>query len=319
MEFKLKKSNELSSLEKEQICALFERVFGKQKPLDKFKRQFESTVLGYSYHGLMVEHETIVGSYTAIPFKYRFFGKNLVFALSVDTMIDEAFRGSPFNLKKVANLVYDTLVKDKVPFVFGFPNENVYLVRKKLLQWHDIGQLNYYVLPIEIGAFKKILSWLNFGSKIVSKIVNSFSKQINLQKMIEPKPYPVEKEVDANFMRYRYDDTYKVVKGMGDSYFAYKLGEEKGVNGAYLIDVFPLQKKWLASAVKYIYENEKRIDAILYAGKLPFSAINLFKVPKSLAPKDIKMSGKILIDTLVDDRIFDITNWNVNLSNFDVR
>ena len=319
MEFKLKKSNELSSLEKEQICALFERVFGKQKTLDKFKRQFEGTVLGYAYHGLMIEGGKIVGSYTAIPFKYRFFGKDLIFALSVDTMIDAAFRGSPFNLKKIANLVYTALIEDKIPFVFGFPNKNVYLIRKKLLKWKDIGRLNYYVLPIKVGAFKKIFGWLNFASEITAKIVNAFSGRVDPQNPVAPKPYPIEKVVDDGFLHYRYDDTYEVVKGKEGCYFSYKRGEEKGVRGAYLIDVFPLQKKWLESAVKYIYQNEKGIEAILYAGKLPFSAINLFKVPKSLAPKDIKMSGKILIDTLVDDRIFDITNWNVNLSNFDVR
>jgi hypothetical protein len=31
------------------------------------------------------------------------------------------------------------------------------------------------------------------------------------------------------------------------------------------------------------------------------------------------MTGKILIPELIDGRVFTLDNWNVNLSNFDVR
>ena len=58
---------------------------------------------------------------------------------------------------------------------------------------------------------------------------------------------------------------------------------------------------------------------ILYVGKLDFKVKNLIKVPSKYEPKTVHMSGKILDDSVVDNRVFDIKNWNVNLSNYDVR
>jgi len=115
---------------------------------ESFEQKFEKNQNSFSYHGLMTDEGRIVGCYSAIPNEYNFFAKKIVFALSVDTMIAEAYRGNPFNLKKMANLVYDSLKEYGIPFVFGFPNDNVYLVRKKILKWQNIGRLDFYILPI---------------------------------------------------------------------------------------------------------------------------------------------------------------------------
>jgi hypothetical protein len=52
---------------------------------------------------------------------------------------------------------------------------------------------------------------------------------------------------------------------------------------------------------------------------LHFRPISLLKVPKRMESKAVRMSGKILINSRIDNRIYNIDNWNVNLSNFDVR
>ena len=97
--------------------------------------------------------------------------------------------------------------------------------------------------------------------------------------------------------------------------------EEDGVRVAYLIDVAPLSRPSIELAVKTICTNEKgAIDAVLYVGKLPFRPVNLKRIPKRFEPKPVRMAGKILIPNTVDESmIFNIDNWNVNLSNFDVR
>lgn len=316
----LKKTDELSAQEKERLCGLFANVFNQRKSIGAFINQFEKTVFGYSYHGLMLDDNQIVGSYTSIPFKYRYYGQEMVFALSVDTMINEKHRGNPYALKKMANLVYEALQQDNVPFVFGFPNEKVYLVRKKVLRWVDIGELDYYVLPINIGAVMRRLSVFNALSRLYSFLINRIPKQIERLGKLGGSSYNIEKIGDAAFMDYRFDGEYELVKLEGSAYFAYRIVQEEGIRTAYLIDISPIAKRLIESAVKHIWDKERdRIDLILYLGKLGPALWNLYKIPKRIEPKKIRMAGKILIESMVDKRIFDIKNWNINLSNFDVR
>lgn len=317
----MKKTKDLSSEEIKQINSLFFRVFNKEKTEEKFNQQFMGTMMGYSYHGLMMESGNIIGAYTAIPFNYQYYGKRIVFALSVDTMIDENYRGNPFNLKKMAGLVYNALIIDGIPFVFGFPNDNVYLIRKKVLGWCDIGLLDIYVLPIKIGAFFKKATLLNPFSQAASYLANNIFWTNRQARPNERQiDYPIEKINGPDFIQYRYDRSYQLIKNNDHDYFVYKIYNEDRAKAAYLIDVFPLQRCYLENAVKYIYETERSsIDFIIYLGKLSFAPRNMFRVPAKIAPRQIHMSGKILTAGLINDRIYDINNWNVNLSNFDVR
>ena len=61
------------------------------------------------------------------------------------------------------------------------------------------------------------------------------------------------------------------------------------------------------------------VDIIIYVGKLPSRPAGLWKVPDSKKPRKIRMTGKILIPDAVDGSVFNIDNWRVNLSDFDVR
>ena len=187
----VKKTNELTNSQKLELCYLFNDVFFKNFLLDDFNTKFVKNIKNYSYHSLLLNDASkIVGCYSAIPYEYNFFGKNLLFGLSVDTMIQEEYRGNPFTLKKLANAVYEEMKKDGVSFVFGFPNDNVYLVRKKILKWKDMGELKYYILPINIGAIKSKLKGLNLLSKIYA---NSINKLVNSDFSTEKVTYEIEK------------------------------------------------------------------------------------------------------------------------------
>ena len=72
--------------------------------------------------------------------------------------------------------------------------------------------------------------------------------------------------------------------------------------------------------MKTVFTEElDNIDIIIYVGNIKFNVKNLIKVPKRYEPKTIHMSGVILNTTNVDDRVFDLNAWEVNLSNYDVR
>ncbi len=317
MNIVLKKTADLTEFEKSSICKLFLKTFDKPMTIELFDKKFLKNELRNSYHSLLVnEDEKIVGCYSSIPQLYEYFGSNVVFGLSVDTMIDSSYRGNPYTLKKLANKLYAFMKSDGVSFVFGFPNDNIYLVRKKLLKWKDIGKLDFYVLPIRIGTIVPSLKLFEYVSRLYAYLVNIFPGRAKLEKYV----FHIVKNRDPAFITYRYDDTYKKSEIDSSSYFVYKNFNENGIVTAYIIDVYPLTKANFNIAVRNIYLSENdAVDLVVYVGSLPFSSYKAVRVPSKYHPKIVHMSGKILDNKIVDERVFEISNWNVNLSNYDVR
>jgi hypothetical protein len=321
MEFCLKKTNQLTLTEKERICSLFQEVFGCEKPLAKFNAQFERNAFGYSYHGLMLDEGRIVGCYSTIPFHYHYFGKIEVFAESVDTMIHPDYRGSSLNLKTMAESVYAALVNDGIPFVFGAPNERIYPIRKRKLEWIDIAELDFHILPIKIGSLKKSFRILDFASRSFAILINAVCRGGETSTWIPTSPLPIEKANGEEYASYRFQqydkDQYKIIL-KNDGYFVYKVEAADGIKTGLLLDVFPLNRKNFQTAVAHIHRMEHAtIDAIVYVGNLNFQPLNLYKVPIRQRPRKVRVTGRILIADKVDKRIFEIDNWNLNLSNFD--
>lgn len=311
-----KRTTDMTISEKKQIIHLFSVVFQKSMSLEEYDRKFLCAYGGFSYHGLLLHNESIVGTFNAIPYRYEYFGRERIFTLSVDTMIDPEHRGGG-HLVKMANLVYEALIRDGVPFIFGFPNEYFYRHEKKILGTRDIFELDYYVLPRNVGAVIPKLKLLNCFSRGYSKIMTSLPR---IPRDAERK-YNIAKVVDKEFERHRYDASYNRI-ALGDGGVCiYKIYEEEGkIRTLYIIDVFPLTPASFAKAVKQIYKSAAgSVDIIIYVGKLPFKPVGLLKVPDSKNPQRIRITGKILIPELIDDSVFAIENWSLNISNFDVR
>lgn len=318
MKVLLKKTNELSDNEKEQICVLFSKVFGIEKTIEKFNSQFSTTCLKYSLHGLMVNDEQIVGCYSAIPYRFRVGAIEHIFALSVDTMIEREFRGNPFNLKRMAKVVYDSLVRLGINFVYGLPNDNVYLVRKKVLKWRDIGRLDFYILPIRprnlisFGFILEVPLFLyNFG-------VNLFLTKIP-QSDGAANRYLIEQVKGSDFLSNRFGSECYKRNNIGDISYYYTVSTHNSAKICYLLDVIPLSKDAIEITVKDLYGKIKNeADAILYVGHLNQTPRNLLRIPTKFQPKKLRIAGKLLDGAEFGDGMFELENWNVNLSNFDV-
>lgn len=316
MEFIVKKTNELTQIEKQQICDLFLEVFKKEKSLGDFDKQFLNTTKGYSYHSLMIVNNQIVGINTLIPYDYIYFGKKVFIALSVDTMTKIEHRALP-NFTKMARMVYEEAKNDRVCFILGFPNDISYKIFKKMLKWKDIGRLDFYILPINIGKIKKTLFLLSPLSFIFSKIISlcTLFRKNDIQN-IQNNIYKLD---DKKFRLQRYSDKeHKIIKS-NDCEIIYKLDNHENVDIAYILDVFPLNKNNLEKATTLLINKYNfKIDSIIYIGNINFKPINIFKVPLKFEPKNIYVSGLILDNEIVDDRIWSLENWNLNLSNMDV-
>ncbi len=310
-----KKTCELSKCDSEQILDLFHRVFGWRMCPERFHNKYLSTPFGYSYHGLLTVNEHIEGSYNVIPYLYKFYGKETTFGMAVDLMVAQEHR-SPFTVIKMANLVYSALIKDGIEFVFGFPTDLVYELKKKMLKWKDIGELNYYILPRNIGMVVPKLRFFNFLSRSFAAVMvglPAFQSKSNTR-------FDIEKVFCDTFEKNRYDDRHHCLT-IGDCKCFYRTcDKENGTRVLYIMDVCPLDPDFFHQAARTLYrEYAKSIDILIYEGRLPFSPWPLTTAPHVLTRhRKIRMIGRLLESKNVDARVFNIRNWNVNISTFDV-
>jgi hypothetical protein len=266
----------------------------------------------------MLAHGTIVGAYNFVPYLYHYFGTRRLFGLSVDTMIARAHRGGPFNLVNMVGRTYEEMRRDGITFVFGFPNNNVYEFTRCVLKWRDIAELDFYVLPINIGAVRSRLTWAN----VLSRLGASGLLRLPSSRRRTCCVFGVEKVCDESFEEHRYGPQHQVVDltaSAGKCVFRHCI-EADGVRTVYIIDVLPFTPTCFVEAVRAVHTMvATRADLILYVGRLPFGGTGLFRVPPSRRPRRVMMCGKVLDQQLIDKRVLQIDNWNVNISNFDVR
>lgn len=92
------------------------------------------------------------------------------------------------------------------------------------------------------------------------------------------------------------------------------------VKTAFLLDVPPLSKRNFDYVVRAMCKQSKdlHIDVVMYVGHLPFTPMTLIKVPEKLEPKKFHFVGTIFDHDLIDERIFDIGNWEVSLADYDL-
>jgi hypothetical protein len=316
--FTFKRTDQLEEHEKTQFLQLFSLVFSRSMTPSQFDRKYLRTTWGYSYHGLMLANNAVVGAYNTVPYSYYYFGKRVTFCLSVDTMVDQQYRRQhPLALLKMAKSVVDAMKQDGVCFAFGSPNDNAYSYTTKVLKWQKIGELDFYVLPRNLGAVIPKLRWLNF----VSRACAGALVRLPLRKRRAKPTYHIEKKRDTLFAGHRYDSSYGFVELGCGSECTYKIyTEDLGVRALYLIDVHPLTPVTFDKAIERVYaECAHAVDIMLYVGKLPFVPTRMIKVPESRKPRRIQMCGKILDPHVMDERILQIENWNINISNLDVR
>jgi hypothetical protein len=312
-----KTTKELSPNERDRFIKLFSRVFGKELSYCEFNRKYMLTPLAYSYHGLMFSEDQLIGAYNIIPYLYNCFGTRLLFGLSTDMMVDEEYRGGPFSVIKMVHLVYEGLKRDNIGFVFGFPNHNAYQFTKRILKWNDIGELDFYALPINIAALRPGLNWANSIARLCA---GSFARMPRVQREIATN-FNIQKVNDKGFEKHRYNSQYEVIYLPSGGRCIYRIYTEAGgISTLYIIDIDPLTSKNFIGAAREIHAiADKRADLILYVGKLPFNPAGLIRIPRSKQPRRIMMCGKVLDYQLVDERALKIENWNINISNFDVR
>lgn len=313
-----KKTPDLLSSEINQICNVFEHVFGRKKTVAEFKDEFLNTDLGYSFHGIVFDKDRkIVGAQSYIPFNYFVDNTKMLFALSVDTMIMPEYRNFD-NIYDLWTLGREYIKNEGIVFLFGFPNDNSYPLSVKGFGDKDIGNLSIYILPLKIGGIKQNLKYLNSLSSLFCHIL-FFISSVNYNKL--QCSYRVVKDRQTfDNIRFKWLHGDYIIVREKDGSFVYKISEYEGIRTSFLMDVHPMSKKNFNNAVKIMYKrNHKDFDIALYVGHLDFTPFTMIKVPKRFEPKTFHFTGKILDKTtLQSDFIYNIENWEVNLSSYDL-
>jgi hypothetical protein len=317
MEFIIQKTIDLTEVEQVGILKLFNLVFGKERSLEIFRNQFLNNPLGYSFHSMIINNGEIIGCITYIPSFYNFKNRKMLFVLAVDAMVNKEFRGL-LNFYKMIITGYEYMKQEGVNFVYAFPNNYAYPVYIKSKLMKEIGKLNTYCLPYRIGGIKPVLKALNWPSMVFVRLYLFLLSLFSDEKVYN---FVLEKEAETyNATRYkRFDGNYNVVTHQGCK-FAYKIMEYEGIRSAFLIDVFEKSAANFNKAIRYIIRSHhKESDILLYVGKLPFRLHGLLRIPKKLEPKKFHFIGEILRKDEIDkDLFFNINNWDVNLSNYDL-
>jgi len=317
MDFIHKKTTELSDKEIEQFCSLYSIVFCKpDKSIDSFKEEYLNSALGYSYHSLMFSEGELVGAHNEIPVNYQVDGEDVVFCVGADVMIKQGFRNF-LNLAQLVRLSEKSIKDDGIHFIFGFPNEKAYSIFNIAFKYKDIGNLRTYILPYRIGGIKPQLKFLNPLSILAVHFLANLSR---LRINTKPTIYLIDKdrETQLNYRLKWHNGNYKVYT-ISDFNFVYTIFVKDGIRTAFLIDMDKVSPANLSAAVRYIIKmDSKNFDLILYAGNLAFNSFPLIKIPHKFEPKKMNFHGKYIGTKKVDERLFNIENWNVNLLCYDL-
>lgn len=312
MEFFVKKTSEFTHEELIEMNGLFNEVFDRDRSLEDMVNLYTKNPLGYSYHSIFMEGNQIVGMNVYVPYFYTIDGNRVLFANSIDSMIKKEHRDF-FNFMDLVNTGYDYMKKEGVVFVYGFPNDNAYPLLTKSKLMREIGRMYTYCLPYRIGGIKKNLVFFNWASISFCRIWFFVSSIFASDKKTK---YRIEKDC-VSFNKTRYDmhkEEYKIEDG-----FVYRVIEFDGVKAAFLIDVFEKSSKNICNALSNIIKQDsKNFDIILYPGYLKSNNNGMIKIPHKYEPKRFSLCGRLLDDSFNSDIFWNIENWDVNLSNFDL-
>lgn len=322
MEIIVKQTSHITDKEWIVYVNSFNFTFGKKYDKDYFIQKYFKTTDNNSYHSLLYDNETIVGSCSVIPQPYIFVNDGIKVGLAVDVFILETYRTDPLLLYKMYNKLKRTLIDHGFQIVIAVPNDTIYSYWKTIVKWKDIGNLNYYTYPLKAGnIIKKQITVSNFFSEIICNIslkLSSFvcTKEKKSAIRIDKSQKVIEEQ--------RYNSSHTLVV-IGNTFFSYRIVLEEDIQTCYLIDfynknTFLKDSKSLTQAITYI-KNKHQFDHIVYIGKIPFFQLSMIKVPYRFEPRHLNLTIDFL--SFFEEKTTNIllrkSHWDFGLFNYDVR
>lgn len=323
MEIKVCTSNEIAEQEWTSFQENFNIVFNRNYEIAYFKNKYLNSVENNSYHSLLLNDEQkVVGACNVIPYNYHWKNQKIKIGLAVDVFIHEDYRTDPLMLRRLYMKLKKELISHKIVAVIAVPNDTVYSYWKNVVKWKDIGDINYWGIPINIGNILHKSNTLNFVSKVYFSVLLFVNRMMLFFINSKSEKGKISLDKNNDFYKYRYNsnDYSHIVENNFECY--YRIVDEDGTKTAYLLEANEHNKvtyKALFLAVKNISKH-KDVDLVLYVGQLRLFQYLFIKIPKKSEPKRLPLTCDFMdndIDNYSD--LLNIGNWNFGLSNYDVR
>jgi len=240
-----------------------------RRSISNFLWKYKSkNFFGKSVNYFSEYNNKIIAHFGAIPLGWYLNSKYTLGSCSIAMMVTPEWQSKGL-IKFVGDKVFDDLKKNKVDFVYGFPNEKAYLLHKNIWNYKDAFNQNLYLINL-----KKIIEENN--KEFVITPIDKFEKSYDLFWSKNRKDYKNILDRRSSFLNWRYlkrpDDQYKPFfvyqkkKLLG--YFILKKYYDGKTLTIHVIDLFFKDtsqsnfNKLFKNIFSYIKKNQKTFDNI---------------------------------------------------------
>lgn len=316
------KTEDLSESDWIKYAESFNGAFGKEFQADFFRRKYASAGGGSSFHALLKpDAGAIAGACTAMPMSILDGTRKINAALLVDVFIAQKYRTNPMTLMKMYRRLAGKLKECGCAIVLAVPNAMAYPYWKNIVKMADIGDINYWVIPVRLGNILKRFKFLNPFSAILSSAALFLSKTFFAPRGYKhTRSYRFSIETNKEYLERRFPpDIYARASSDGCEY-CYRICDENGVSAAYIMYFTENSRRTgraLCAALRDIMA--KNPDIIIHVGKMPFRQCAMIRLPRKFEPKRLPLVFDRLSESELPENISNMAEWDFGLSNYDVR
>ena len=273
----------------------------------------ETNPAGHSFIWVAEHNDRLIGHFAAVPFKLKIFDEVVTASHTIGALVDKKYRNKGL-LKFVGENLMQDLVKNNIPFTWGFPNKLAHRFENVVLKYNDL--VNFDLWKLEKSGIKK--SSPNPNIRRVTEFDDSFDQ---LWEHCSP-DYDIAVVRDQVYLNWRYlqrpDWDYypfalyenDVLKG----YAVLKLYREEEILRGHIIDIFARRddEQTLSQLIdeSFNFFIEKAVDEVtvlLWGSPL----IERVFAERGFArtPADIPLILRINIEHKYKDKALDNSNW----------
>ena len=150
------------------ILVLYRQVFHLNMSLDFWRWMYQSPPAGSAVVTVAESKGELIGHYAVLPVWFVVDQKPTLAALAVGTMVAPAFRNLT-TLVELARLNYELCRQRGIRFLYAFPNDRIWPVRRAMLGWKAAGEL----VPLEVS----LTDWQVGGSSDRIHLVDHFDER----------------------------------------------------------------------------------------------------------------------------------------------
>lgn len=273
---------------------------------------------------LAVTDNQAVGHYSVLPRRLSVNGTTVRAGLAIHVAVHPLFRGLAI-LRTLMDRVVRRCREVEIPFIYGFPNNNVWLVYLKLFQWQKIVDIAALELPLAEHPIRNedserilLCNQVHFDQRY-----GTFAKESVLRK----KTHVVK---DADYLNWRYADhprtRYQLLEAEAENgdlagYVVLKLYEKHGIRYGHVVDVdmmpdsFSLFPRLINKALAWSVAQGVDVASSWMLGQTPF-----FEMLTTIGFKPTGFSthvGYRLLDPAFSVHNLQVGTWHIVMGDSD--